>query len=391
MWQGDPAHIGDLAYGKWRPVDDATRSKINASFRPIEKVSFPRPDFLATMARLLYAAAERDGWAEDFDVGAGTDDEPQAFRNSPCSQPQYTVVYVVNPASAQIEAFVPRGHNFGLRASPPNYCPKPELITAVARRLFGVVCDHYMDDYVCVEPSWARGRADLAETGALRYPTSGQGCLWYLCSAVGCPLAESKHEEYSHTPSFIGTTTDMSTVATDRTVRLACKASTRQKVLLLIEQYLSPGASMSSAQAASLYDQCQWVLLYGRIGRSALSTIKDRQYGMSPSEEGDLISDRIKDSLFLLQHLLSGHLPPIEYRLDSKPDSRPVIILSDAMWQPTPGPHGFGRMAWVIWFPVGDSGGELVYASAEADASVLRWSHDLKPKQSLLCFWRCLL
>ena len=42
VWQGDPAHIGDLAHGKWRPVDDATRSKINASFRPIEKVSFPR-------------------------------------------------------------------------------------------------------------------------------------------------------------------------------------------------------------------------------------------------------------------------------------------------------------------------------------------------------------
>ena len=150
VWQGDPAHISDLAYGKWRPVDDATRSKINASFRPIEKVSFPRPDFLATMARLLYAAAERDGWADTFDVSAGTDDEPQAFRNSPCSQPQYTVVYVINPVSGRVEACVPRGHNFGLRASPPNYCPKPELITAVARRLFGVVCDHALYGWLCV-------------------------------------------------------------------------------------------------------------------------------------------------------------------------------------------------------------------------------------------------
>ena len=136
MWQGGPAHIRDVAYGKWRPVDDATRSKINASFRPIEKVSFLRPDFLATMAGLLYATAEWDGWAEDFDVGAGTDGEPQAFRNPPCSQTQCPVLYVVNPASGPIEAFVPRGRNFGLRVSPPNHCPKPELITAVARWLF---------------------------------------------------------------------------------------------------------------------------------------------------------------------------------------------------------------------------------------------------------------
>jgi hypothetical protein len=57
VWQGDLAHVGDLDHGKWRPVDDATRSKINPSFRPIEKVSFPRPDYLATMARVLYAGS----------------------------------------------------------------------------------------------------------------------------------------------------------------------------------------------------------------------------------------------------------------------------------------------------------------------------------------------
>jgi len=157
-------------------------------------------------------------------------------------------------------------------------------------------------------------------------------------------------------------------------------------VLLLIEQYLLPEASMTSAQAASLYGKCQWVLLHGRIGRSALSAIKDRQYRMTDTVEADTVSDRMKDSLFLLQHLLSGHLPPIEYQLDSRPNRRPVIILSDAMWQPTPGPHGFGRMAWMVWFPVGDIGGELLYASAEVDTSVLRWSNDLKPKQSFIVF-----
>ena len=122
------------------------------------------------MVRLLYAAAVRDRWLDDFDAGAGTDDEPSAFRSSPTSQPQYTVVFVVNPETGVVEAYIPRGLNFGLRASPPNYCPKPELFVAVARRLLAFIGDHYMDDYVCVELSWVRGPVDNSHDGALHYP-----------------------------------------------------------------------------------------------------------------------------------------------------------------------------------------------------------------------------
>jgi hypothetical protein len=339
------------------------------------------------MVRLLYAAAVKDRWLNDFDAGAGTDDEPSAFRSSPTSQPQYTVVFVVNPKTGEVEAYIPRGLNFGLRASPPNYCPKPELFVAVARRLLAFIGDHYMDDYVCVEPSWARGPVDESRDGALRYPGSGQGCLRALCQIVGCPLAEAKHEEFSHTPSFIGTTTDMSKVLVDGVARLSCKTSTRRKVLLLIERFLKPGEDMSPAQAASLYGKCQWVLLHGRIGRSALSAIKERQYQPSGPKDSDLVSDRIRDSLVLLQHLLDGALPAIEYRVDNRPRGPPVIILSDAMWDPGSGPHGFGRMALIVWIPPSDSSeGELVYASQEASTELLQWSNDLKPKKTFIVF-----
>ena len=87
-----------------------------------------------------------------------------------------------------------------------------------------------------------------------------------------------------------------------------------------------------------------------------------------------------------LHHLLSGYLPPIQYRLDSKPDSRPVIILLDAMWNDKPGPHSFECMAWMGWFPVGDAGGKLASASAEANIEVLSWPNDLKPKSRFIVF-----
>ena len=76
----------------------------------------------------------------------------------------------------------------------------------------------------------------------------------------------------------------MSKVLVDGVVRLSCKTSTCRKVLLLIERFLKPGEDMSPAQAASLYGKCQWVLLHGRIGRPALSAIKERQCQPSAPE-----------------------------------------------------------------------------------------------------------
>ena len=116
---------------------------------------------------------------------------------------------------------------------------------------------------------------------------------------------------------------------------------------------------MSPTQAASLYGKCQWVLLHGQIGQLALSAINEQQYGVSMAECGDSVSGRIWDSLFLLQHLLSGHLPPIEYCLNLKPNHWPVIILLDAMWNNKLGPHSFSWVAWMVWFPVSNTGGEL--------------------------------
>ena len=89
----------------------------------------------------------------------------------------------------------------------------------------------------------------------------------------------------------------MSLVLIDQIVRLACKATARIKVLLLIEHYLQPEPVMSPVQAASLYGKCQWVLLYGQIGRSALSAIKNLQYSKAISKSGDSVSSRIRDTI----------------------------------------------------------------------------------------------
>ena len=103
--------------------------------------------------------------------------------------------------------------------------------------------------------------------------------------------------------------TDMSKVLVDGTVRLLCKVSTCHKVLLLLERFLQPGEGMSPAQAVSLYGKCQWVLLHGQIGCSALSAIKERQYQPSAMTGSDLVSERIRDSLVLLQHLATEWCP----------------------------------------------------------------------------------
>lgn len=59
---------------------------------------------------------------------------------------------VVDPATGEPMGAMPHGHNFGLEAAIVNYCSKPELVCAVARRLVAAPEEHFVDDLISVEP-----------------------------------------------------------------------------------------------------------------------------------------------------------------------------------------------------------------------------------------------
>ena len=154
----------------------------------------------------------------------------------------------------------------------------PELVCAVARRLFAATVDHYIDDYASCEPDFARGMTTASTVAALRQPGSTQGVLYRTAYTLGAPVSKDKHSAHSQQPIFIGVETDLTHFTTERVILLRCKASTRVKVLGLIDHYLTDGATMSSAQAATLAGKCQWVLANGRVSQSALAALSACQY-----------------------------------------------------------------------------------------------------------------
>ena len=236
---------------------------------------------------------------------------------------------------------------------------------------------------------------------ALRQPGSTQGVLYRTAYTLGAPVSKDKHSAHSQQPIFIGVETDLTHFTTERVILLRCKASTRVKVLGLIDHYLTDGATMSSAQAATLAGKCQWVLANGRVGRSALAALSARQYGSdSPSQVTAAarqlrigggrvalpVDESLASSLRFLRQLFDGGLPDRRLPALSRAPAPPIVILSDAMWEPAPGTStGTGHMAFVVWVPdESTGGGTLSYAHKAAPQGLLAWSHAMRPQQSFI-------
>ena len=111
-------------------------------------------------------------------MGAGGDDEPDAYCSSPARQPApVPVAYLVNPKTGVVFAFTPRGLPFGATLAVPEYSRKPTFVISVARSLLAAVVGGYIDDSAFPEPDFALGREDLSQpiNSGLRFPGSSQG------------------------------------------------------------------------------------------------------------------------------------------------------------------------------------------------------------------------
>ena len=79
---------------------------------------------------------------------------------------------------------------------------------------------------------------------------------------------------------FLGAVIDLGEVATEGTVTIIPKESSRRQVVADIQLAIDTGR-MSPGQAAKLRGRSQWVgtLSFGRLGRLGLAVLKAIQYG----------------------------------------------------------------------------------------------------------------
>ena len=278
VWQG----------AKFRPCDNMKLNGTNGSYISPQHIVLPKPDAQAALGRGHYQRAKRDGWLDQCDLEAASDDEPDAYRHSASASPELGVVMQVEPVSGGVRCFRPMGHNFGEEAAVQNYCSKPELHCAIGRRFFAANVEHFFDDYVYVDPRFCLGVRVVDACGGMRYPSSSQGCMWRLNACLGSPFALEKHVFWNQQNAFSGVITDFRRLKSDGILLMRCKPSTVKKVRSLVADAME-SESLTPAQAASLRGKLLWTWLYIKVGRSEMRPIAARQYGRDEQKGGSYV------------------------------------------------------------------------------------------------------
>ena len=198
--------FGILQNGKVRACDNARRSRHNAATRRAERMQCETADFPARVAAAFRRAQRRPSskWASRaaLEMLSGTDDLADAYRHIPNATPQYSVFALWRPADPEegwpggVVYFTLPGFNFGLASAVPQFNRFPELMQAVARRLFGICSCHFFDDFNVTEPAFSAA--------------SGQWALRQLLDIVGFPFAKAKAVDVGPVVVFLGVESDFS-------------------------------------------------------------------------------------------------------------------------------------------------------------------------------------
>ena len=375
---------------KVRPCENCRASGKNAASFTAEKITLAPADAAAAAARYLFEAAREDEW----DFGASEDDEPDAYRNSPSSTPEYTVFYFVD-VDGVLKAGLPRGLNFGLKLAVEQYCRKPALVVAFLRRSLMVPVHHYIDDYKVPEPDFCLGEEAHDGVGPDRFPASGKAMLWASYDLFGFrPLRIDKSIPWSSSCApFVGTVTDFSGMFTDGVIKISIKEETREKARALVDASLRDN-SLHPQLAGKLYGKLRWVFCLGRIAVGALGALKTRQYvSARPPRPGSgggastpmwRLTDELVESLQFLSDMLERPLPPAAYRC-SRSTCRPTLVWADARWNLKTGrPFGDGSIGFVVKVPRAGGGYDIYYAYASVDDATLEALHALRAQQTFI-------
>jgi hypothetical protein len=326
--------------GKYRRCDDARESLHNSAAILSETITTIMADWPVRAAAAFAAELGFDG--ETWRMQASTDDMYKAYRMAPCSQPQYTVTAVRNSAG-EVRYLVMAGFNFGLKAAVPMFNRIPFFSTELMRCLLGGVCDHYFDDIITAEPSWA---VSLCRPSLL-FPegeVSAQACLWCVHSIIGFPLALAKKRKPSAVAAFLGVIVDFTQWEQSGVAQLYTSEERKQTVADVVSQALAH-ERISRQECESLTGKLGFILQWsvGKFGRAVLRPLYD--YVTNSSMR--YWTDALKYALQFIGSIIM-ELPRATFRFKSK--ARPTVkVWTDACWEKNSDqPAGLGV---VIFFP----------------------------------------
>jgi hypothetical protein len=296
VWQG----------AKCRGCDNARGSSHNACTFVFEQMVLEWADFPARVCSVFAELADALGVPMP-EMAGGMDDLKDAYRHVPTNTPHMTVV-VMGDADGRAQYFMLPGFNFGLKSAVPQFNRVTEATCAIARRILGVVCFKFFDDFVVVEPA-----ATCAES---------QGELRALHALTGFPFADAKHAKAAREVTFLGVVSNL----TDARAGVVTMLVTQKRINSISDicsEALDSGR-LPAAVAAKLAGKLMFTLTwaFGRVGRACLQPILH-----PPPDGSESLTQSAAAALRFLVQLLPC-LRPMRIDLRRAQDA-PALVYTD--------------------------------------------------------------
>ena len=320
---------------KCRRCDNAKTSRTNACATTHETNVCISPTF-PVLASTLFAEAMRTKGVPMCGMAHGTDDVELAYRRIPCAHPEATVVAIWDTLDQDVRYYTMGGHNFGIASAVINFNRASQLGVLLARRLFGVCCAAYFDDFNITEPVYAG--------------SSAKGALHWMCAAVGIPLSADKNVPMACANPFLGVVTDLER-ATEGVAVMRPKPERVSRIVVRIGHILEAG-TMSPQEAASMAGKLEFTARHGvagRLGRAALAALREFQASTAMLHEDSMpVTPQLREALAFYRDVLPV-LPPRDFPLVRR-EVPPVILYTDAMYEVSD--RESGRLGLALFDPL---------------------------------------
>ena len=298
---------------KARNIDSATASMVNPATSITEHLDIASTDAnIGLLRRLGDLFPPEDIWSWVLD-------EKNAYRWIPIkpSQRRYAVICVYDHDRSSIAYFVMVGHPFGVRSAVYNYNRRSLLLNTILRNEFDVLSSFYYDDKFCFEPYRAILSSLMAAT-----------CLHVWVGAI----FNMNKLALTDMPKILGVLYDLAnSVVTITDDRRASLLQTIEEIFA--SDRLGPGLAGKLKGRLSFASTQRW----GKIGRSFLRALSERQYSSDNSQD---LTPPISLCLREWARLITTGRPRPIASIANKPAD--VVIFTDGFF-PNPDRNEFGE------------------------------------------------
>ena len=279
--------------GKLRVIDDAADGGQSALSSDANKLDLCTSIQPGLHVQLLWQAASSSSHQSELlqaGIWSGGEDLPNAYRHVPMN-PEQSNMAIVAYYDHHVEA--PRfrryyGSLFGLPNAVCSFNRFPRFFQAACRRLAYCVTSMYFDDLTI---------QDFGIMGG-----TGQAFVNELARCLGYPFQEEKHQSLAAQSDFLGLIHDVAECHRGAPVKFWARDRLVTKVTDIMDE-AAQTSRLPPGLAAKLFGCLGFLTTgcFGKLGRSGLRSIKERQYSSQVTMTSELYQsfDSIRAQLLL--------------------------------------------------------------------------------------------